>query len=69
MTQRGRTGARPANRRSGNRSRDATDETRAPAAPRIDLVAARAQARRTGVTYPLGFDHDARHAGTSNGSA
>lgn len=45
MTQRGRTGARPANRRSGNRGRDASDETRAPAAPRIDLVAARARVR------------------------
>ncbi|UQU66293.1 ribosome maturation factor RimP [Couchioplanes caeruleus] len=45
MTQRGRTGARPANRRSGNRGRDASDQQSAPAAPRIDLVAARARVR------------------------
>jgi ribosome maturation factor RimP len=41
MTQRGRAGARPVNRRS----RDAEAETRTPAAPRIDLVAAKARVR------------------------
>ena len=44
MTQRGRTGARPAPRRSG-RGRDASDQPSVPAAPRIDLVAARARVR------------------------
>ncbi|HEU4346151.1 MAG TPA: ribosome maturation factor RimP [Actinoplanes sp.] len=42
MTQRGRAGARPGPGRSGGRSRDAA-ETRTPAAPRIDLAAARAR--------------------------
>jgi ribosome maturation factor RimP len=41
MTQRGRAGARPVNRRS----RDAEPETRTPAAPRIDLAAAKARLR------------------------
>ncbi|MGA5305043.1 ribosome maturation factor RimP [Nucisporomicrobium flavum] len=45
MTQRGRTGARPANRRSGDRGRDASGRPPAPPAPRIDLVAARARVR------------------------
>ncbi|GGQ57772.1 ribosome maturation factor RimP [Couchioplanes azureus] len=45
MTQRGRAGARPANRRSSGRGRDASDEHRSPAVPRIDLVAARARVR------------------------
>jgi ribosome maturation factor RimP len=46
MTQRGRAGARPGSgaRRSGGRSRD-SEETRTPAAPRIDLVAAKARVR------------------------
>jgi ribosome maturation factor RimP len=41
MTQRGRGGARPA----GRRSREAAPEERAPAAPRIDLAAAKARVR------------------------
>jgi ribosome maturation factor RimP len=41
MTQRGRAGARPVNRRS----RDAEAEARTPAAPRVDLVAAKARVR------------------------
>jgi ribosome maturation factor RimP len=41
MTQRGRAGARPVNRRH----RDAEAEARTPAAPRIDLVAAKARVR------------------------
>jgi ribosome maturation factor RimP len=41
MTQRGRAGARPAHRRS----REAEPETRVPAAPRIDLTAAKARVR------------------------
>ncbi|BCJ54784.1 hypothetical protein Asp14428_62590 [Actinoplanes sp. NBRC 14428] len=58
MTQRGRTGARPANRRPGNRGRDASAETPAPAAPRIDLVAARARVRTViePVVAAAGFD-------------
>ncbi|BFU42929.1 ribosome maturation factor RimP [Krasilnikovia sp. MM14-A1004] len=43
MTQRGRAGARPGTRRSGARGRD-TAEPR-PAAPRVDLAAARARVR------------------------
>ena len=43
MTQRGRAGARPGNRRPGGRSRDAAPEARTPAAPRIDLAAAKAR--------------------------
>ena len=42
MTQRGRAGARPGNRRPGGRSRDAAPEARTPA-PRLDLVAAKAR--------------------------
>jgi len=42
MTQRGRAGARPGSRRPGDRSRDVA-ETRTPAAPRIDLAAAKAR--------------------------
>ena len=45
MTQRGRGGARPANRQSGGRGREAAPEARTPAAPRIDLVAAKARVR------------------------
>ena len=44
MTQRGRAGARPGNRRPGGRGRDAA-EARTPAAPRIDLAAAKARVR------------------------
>jgi ribosome maturation factor RimP len=45
MTQRGRAGARPGSRRSGERGSDKAAEPRTPAAPRIDLVAARARVR------------------------
>ncbi|AGL20323.1 ribosome maturation factor RimP [Actinoplanes sp. N902-109] len=45
MTQRGRAGARPTNRRSGGRGHEATAEPQAPTAPRIDLVAARERVR------------------------
>ena len=51
MTQRGRAGARPGNRRPGSRSRDNAPENRTPAAPRIDLTAARA--RVTAVIEPV----------------
>ena len=50
MTQRGRAGARPGSRRPGGRSRDAA-EPRTPAAPRIDLAAAKA--RVTAVIEPV----------------
>jgi ribosome maturation factor RimP len=55
MTQRGRGGARPANRRSG---REAAEETRQPAAPRIDLIAAKARVRAViePVVVAAGFD-------------
>jgi ribosome maturation factor RimP len=59
MTQRGRGGARPANRRSGGgRGREAAEETRQPAAPRIDLVAARSRVRAViePVVVAAGFD-------------
>ena len=59
MTQRGRGGARPANRRSGGgRGREAAEETRQPAAPRIDLVAAKARVRAViePVVVAAGFD-------------
>jgi len=59
MTQRGRGGARPANRRSGGgRSREAAEETRQPTAPRIDLVAAKARVRAViePVVVAAGFD-------------
>ncbi|AGZ45454.1 ribosome maturation factor RimP [Actinoplanes friuliensis] len=58
MTQRGRGGARPANRQGGGRSRDAVPETQAPAAPRIDLVAARSRVRAViePVVVAEGFD-------------
>ena len=54
MTQRGRAGARPAHRRS----RDAEAETRTPAAPRIDLAAAKARVRAViePVVSGAGFD-------------
>ena len=57
MTQRGRGGARPANRRSGG-SREAAEETRQPTAPRIDLVAARSRVRAViePVVTAAGFD-------------
>jgi len=58
MTQRGRAGARPANRRSASRGRDASDQPSVPAAPRIDLVAARARVRAViePVVAAAGFD-------------
>ena len=59
MTQRGRGGARPANRRSGGgRGREAAEETRQPAAPRIDLVAATSRVRAViePVVVTAGFD-------------
>ena len=43
MTQRGRAGARPGNRRPGSRSRDTVAEDRTPAAPRLDLAAVKAR--------------------------
>ncbi len=51
MTQRGRAGARPGNRRPGGRGRDDVPENRTPAAPRIDLAAA--TARVTAVIEPV----------------
>ena len=45
MTQRGRAGARPGNRHSGGRGSVAPAEPRTPAAPRIDLAAAKARVR------------------------
>jgi ribosome maturation factor RimP len=51
MTQRGRAGARPGNRRTGGKGRDAAPETHVPPAPRIDLKAARA--RVTAVIEPV----------------
>jgi ribosome maturation factor RimP len=51
MTQRGRAGARPGNRRAGGQGRDAAPETRVPPAPRIDLSAAKA--RVTAVIEPV----------------
>ena len=58
MTQRGRGGARPANRSGGGRGQSAADETRQPAAPRIDLVAARSRVRAViePVVVAAGFD-------------
>lgn len=58
MTQRDRGGARPTGRRGGGRSRDAVAETRASAAPRIDLVAARSRVRVViePVVVAAGFD-------------
>jgi len=44
MTQRGRAGARPGSRPGARRSRDETEQ-RIPAAPRIDLAAAKARVR------------------------
>ncbi|MFI5491110.1 ribosome maturation factor RimP [Actinoplanes sp. NPDC051859] len=63
MTQRGRAGARPANRRSGNRGRDAAEEQRPPAAPRIDLVAARARVQTViePVVAAAGYDLEEVH--------
>ena len=51
MTQRGRAGARPGNRRPGGRSRDTVADDRTPAAPRVDLKAAKA--RVTEVIEPV----------------
>ena len=51
MTQRGRAGARPGNRRPGSRGRDAAPEDRTPVAPRVDLAAAKA--RVTAVIEPV----------------
>ncbi|GIE93583.1 ribosome maturation factor RimP [Paractinoplanes rishiriensis] len=45
MTQRGRAGARPGSRPGARRSRDEAEQ-RVPAAPRIDLVAAKARVRQ-----------------------
>lgn len=57
MTQRGRAGAKP-NRQSGGRGREAAPETRTPAAPRIDLGAAKARVRTViePVVVAAGFD-------------
>lgn len=51
MTQRGRAGAQPGNRRPGSRSRDTAPEDRTPVAPRVDLAAAKA--RVTAVIEPV----------------
>ncbi len=58
MTQRGRGGARPANRSGGGRGFQSAEETRQPAAPRIDLVAARSRVRAViePVVVAAGFD-------------
>ena len=58
MTQRGRGGARPAHRSGGGRGRQAAEETRQPAAPRIDLVAATSRVRAViePVVVTAGFD-------------
>ena len=59
MTQRGRGGARPASRRTGGgRGQGAAEQTRQPAAPRIDLVAARSRVRAViePVILAAGFD-------------
>jgi ribosome maturation factor RimP len=58
MTQRGRAGARPGNRHSGGGGREAAPEARTPAAPRIDLVAAKARVRTViePVVVAAGFD-------------
>jgi ribosome maturation factor RimP len=64
MTQRGRGGARPANRRSGGgRSPQAAEETRQPTAPRIDLVAAKSRVRAViePVVVAAGFDLEDVH--------
>ena len=45
MTQRGRAGARPGSRPGARRSRDDAEQ-RSPAAPRVDLAAARARVRQ-----------------------
>jgi ribosome maturation factor RimP len=54
MTQRGRAGARPVNRRH----RDAEAEARTPAAPRVDLAAAKARVRAViePVVIAAGYD-------------
>jgi ribosome maturation factor RimP len=59
MTQRGRAGARPANRRS----RDAGAEPRTPAAPRIDLAAVKARVRAViePVVTAAGYDLEDVH--------
>jgi ribosome maturation factor RimP len=61
MTQRGHGGARPANKRRPGR--DAAQETTAPAAPRIDMVAARARVRTViePVVVAAGFDLEDVH--------
>ncbi len=64
MTQRGRGGARPANRRSGGgRGSQAAEETRQPTAPRIDLVAAKSRVRAViePVVVAAGFDLEDVH--------
>jgi ribosome maturation factor RimP len=58
MPQRNRAGARPGNRHPGGRGRDAAPEPRPPAAPRIDLAAAKARVREViePVVTAAGFD-------------
>lgn len=59
MTQRGRAGARPGDRRNSARTRGAaTDEFRTPAAPRVDLAAARVRVREViePVVAAAGYD-------------
>ncbi|GAA4591793.1 ribosome maturation factor RimP [Actinoplanes octamycinicus] len=58
MTQRGRAGARPGGRPNGRRSRPEPEARSAPAAPRIDLTAARARLREVvePVVAKAGFD-------------
>jgi len=58
MTQRGRTGARPVKRSAGGGRGDEPAGSQAPAAPRIDLVAARARVRTViePVVVAAGFD-------------
>ncbi|HET6530487.1 MAG TPA: ribosome maturation factor RimP [Actinoplanes sp.] len=61
MTQRGRAGARPGNRRPGTRDRDVA-ETRTPA-PRVDLAAAKARVRAViePVAAAAGYDLEDVH--------
>ena len=58
MTQRGRAGARPGDRRSSARTRGTADEFRTPAAPRVDLAAARVRVRQViePVVTAAGYD-------------
>ncbi|GAA2622726.1 ribosome maturation factor RimP [Paractinoplanes durhamensis] len=63
MTQRGRAGARPGSRPGARRARDDEAEQRTPAAPRIDLVAAKARVRAViePVVEIAGFDLEDVH--------